>query len=140
MFSLSRWTARSFLQPTRFVAPEALPEGFDLEEWAHDYRWEPDDWNGYQDTISPIEETVRTARGDCDDFAAVAASWAVREHRERIGFAYLWESGTDWWPTHMVCYDEERVYSSGAIADRGLTDWVAHSDYNWAIRRQIRYW
>ncbi len=134
---LRRWTPFTFLVPQRYVDDGRFWAEFDLEAWAADrYDWDQDPWNGLRDFAKRPRETVRDEEGDCEDFALVAASWAVAHDREDVGLAFCWK----WpypWPRHVVAYDADRVYSSGEISRQRVGDWVAESDYVYSVSRPI---
>lgn len=132
-----RATIRSYIQPTYFVDPAALPEDFSLWKWSRRFTWEQDAWRGWRDTISPVAETVRTERGDCDDYATVAASWALREERDDVRFGYCWGRPNT---SHLVAVDADRVYSSGWISRPGTTfsDYIRDSRYDWGTTWRIQ--
>jgi hypothetical protein len=133
-----RWTPLTFLFPGRFVDRDDRWADFDLLEWSDgEYDWTQDAWNGFRDFAQRPAETVETGRGDCEDYALVALSWAVAADRDGIGLGFCWESGTPW-PTHVIAFDEERVYSSGNTPETGVDEWIEDSDYTFALRRRVR--
>lgn len=134
---LRRWTPLTFLFPARYVERRERWAAFDLPGWAaDDYDWTQDDWNGFRDFATPPAETVRDGRGDCEDFALVAASWAVSNGRADVGLGLCWEA-TRPWPTHVIAYDAEAVYSSGQIMPVTVDEWVDASKYVFVLRRRV---
>lgn len=134
---LTWWTPFTFLFPDRYVDTGSFWRSFDVESWSADYYdWTQDDWNGLQDIAQPPRETVEAARGDCEDYALVAASWAVANDRNDVGIAFCIDSQVPW-PTHVVAYDAERVYSSGTIREQSLDAYLDDSAYVRALRRPI---
>jgi hypothetical protein len=100
-------------------------QAFDIESWSErEYRWVQDDWNGMKDTVQAPSQTVIDGTGDCDDYAAVAATYLWHNTDRTIVFAYMYDIGI---PVtgHMVTYDGERVFSSGVIRH---TDPRAYAD------------
>ena len=135
---LRRWTPLTFLAPGRYVDRDPWWAGFDLEAWADGtYDWVEDDWNGFADFARRPRETVAAGTGDCEDFALVAVAWAVATDREGVGLGFCWEFPTPW-PTHVIAYDDERVYSSGHLVAGSVEDWLAGSRYDRVLRRRVR--
>jgi hypothetical protein len=134
---LRRWTPLTFLVPHRYVDRDPFWSAFDLEEWSRSsYEWTEDPWNGFRDFAQRPASTVSRGRGDCEDYALVAISWAVARGRQGVGLAFCWEPSRPW-PTHVVAYDRERVYSSGHITRQGVDDWIAASRYAFALKRRV---
>lgn len=134
---LRRWTPLTFLLPSRYVDTGEFWEDFDLEEWANGpYEWTQDPWNGFRDFATPPVKTVRDGQGDCEDFALVALSWAVTNDRSGLGLGFCWESNRPW-PTHVIAYDEEYVYSSGDIDSTTVDEWLEDSRYSFVLRRRV---
>jgi len=133
-----RWTPLTFLFPSKYVETDAFWEEFDFEAWSgSDYTWTRDPWNGFRDFARRPRETVDRKRGDCEDYALVALSWAVANGRDGVGLAFCWE----WpfpWPTHVIAFDDERVYSSGYIREKSVSRWIEDSKYRYALERRVR--
>lgn len=135
--NLHRWTPFTFLFPNRYVESDAYWADFTFQEWAREqYEWNQDSWNGFRDFATPPAETVRQDRGDCEDFALVAASWAVSNNRSDVGLGMCWESPRPW-PTHVIAYDSEFVYSSGNIHHMSVDEWIGNSKYDFVLQRQV---
>ena len=132
-----QWTPLTFIAPSKYVDEDQFWAEFDLKAWAsRRYYWEQDPWNGIRDFAKRPKETVRDEEGDCEDFALVAASWALANGRKDVGLAFCWE----WpypWPRHVIAYDTDRVYSSGHISEQTVDEWVAESKYAFSLSRQI---
>lgn len=125
-----------FLRTGRYLDESYDWERFDIETWSEEeYDWRRDPWNGVRDFVNRPEETVETGRGDCDDYALVAASWASAVGREGVGMAVCGSSRV--LPQHMVAFDSERTYSSGTIHDCGPGEYLDGSDYSWLYARQL---
>lgn len=134
---LRRWTPLTYLFPGRYVDRDQFWSEFDLEEWSRSaYEWTEDPWNGFRDFARRPAETISRGRGDCEDYALVAVSWAVAQGHEGVGLAFCWKLYYPW-PTHVVAYDDERVYSSGSISRTSVDDWVADSAYDFALKRRV---
>lgn len=134
---LRRWTPLTFLFPRRYVATDGFWEEFDLETWSDErYDWTQDPWNGFRDFAKEPSRTVEDGIGDCEDYALVALTWAVAQDRTGAGIAFCWET-TRPWPTHVIAFDEERVYSSGTIREQSVDEWVEQSRYAFALRRRV---
>jgi hypothetical protein len=134
---IRRWTPFVFAFPDRYATRDSFWQEFDIERWSRDaYEWTGDPWNGYRDFAKRPAETVAAGRGDCEDYALVAASWALARGAPRVGLGFCWE----WpypWPRHVVAYDHERVYSSGHIAEGTVAEWLADSRYQYCLKRSI---
>jgi hypothetical protein len=135
--TLRRWTPLTFLAPNRYVDTDDWWEDFDLEAWSRsEYEWTADTWNGFADFAQRPRDCVSSGSGDCEDYALVALSWAVAHGREDTGLAFCWDLPYPW-PTHVIAFDSERVYSSGRITTTSVTDWVDGSTYSGSLRRRV---
>jgi hypothetical protein len=135
--NVRRWTPLTFVAPARYVDRDDLWQSFDFASWSQsEYVWEQDDWNGYLDIAKHPRECVEMGRGDCEDYALVALSWAVAQDREGVGLGFCWESPYPW-PRHVIAFDEERVYSSGTIHETSVDQWRADSRYSFVLRRHV---
>jgi hypothetical protein len=134
----TRWTPLTFLFPGRYVDRSEFWTDFDLETWSREtYDWDQDGWSGWRDVAAEPRETVDRGHGDCEDYALVAAAWAVARERDGVGIAFCWDP--PWpFPTHVIAYDDERVYSSGRISEETVGEWVADSSYSFALERPVR--
>ncbi|MFC4360590.1 hypothetical protein ACFO0N_21810 [Halobium salinum] len=110
-----RWTPFVFLAPDRYVADGEFWAEFDFRTWSRrGYEWVSDPWNGFRDVAKRPRETLAEGRGDCEDYALVAASWARARGHEGVGLGFCLESPYPW-PRHAIAYDDRFVYSSGRI-------------------------
>lgn len=136
---LRRWTPLTFLAPARFVDRDDRWASFDLHAWAdEEYEWVQDPWNGFRDFASRPAATVAAGRGDCEDFALVALSWAAANDREGLGLGFCFERWNPL-PTHAIAYDDEAVYSSGKILPKSVDEWLDDAErYTYALRRRVR--
>lgn len=135
---LRRWTPLTFVRPGRYLATGSFWDDFDLDAWAEEtYEWRPDPWNGVRDFAQPPAETVEAGRGDCEDFALVALSWARAQGRTDLGLGFCWSWPTPW-PTHAIAFDDRRVYSSGRRYDGSVDEWLEASDYDTVLTRRVR--
>ena len=137
--TLDRWTPFAVLWPDRYVSDDRdLWSAFDIEEWSRrGYDWVEDDWNGILDFAKRPNETLADGEGDCEDYALVAASWALANDRPGVGLAVCWE----WpypWPRHAIAYDDERVYSSGHVTEESVDEFNEREGYRFALRRPLR--
>lgn len=134
---LPRWTPLVFAAPDRFVEVDDTWAAFPFERWSRRaYEWTSDGWNGFRDVARHPVETTALNRGDCEDYALVAASWARSAGRADVGLGFCWE----WpypWPTHVVAYDDERVYSSGDVTRQSVAEWVRESTYRYCLKRPL---
>lgn len=134
---LRRWTPLTFLLPNRYVDHDSRWREFDLQGWSETgYEWTQDPWNGLRDFAQRPPETVDSGRGDCEDYALVAVSWAVANSRDGVGLAFCWELPYPW-PRHVIAFDDERVYSSGHTVETDVDEWIDGSKYEFAVRRRI---
>ncbi|MFB6138478.1 MAG: hypothetical protein ABEJ42_09130 [Halobacteriaceae archaeon] len=126
-------TALAVLLPRPFLAPDAV-RPLDVEAGTRRFDWERDGWLGALDTLTPVAETADAERGDCEDYAFVAASWALAHGRDGVGVAVCFDP----LPSHVVAFDDERVYSTGEGIVRGSGgDYLAATEYRWALRRRL---
>lgn len=134
---LDRWTPLVFLRPGRYVSRDGFWREFDLREWSDgDYEWTEDPWNGFRDFARRPADTVAGGVGDCEDYALVAASWAVARDRPGVGLGFCWE----WpypWARHVIAYDDECVYSSGDVRRESVGAYVDRSQYDYCVRRPV---
>ena len=134
---LRRLSLLILLIPRQFVRTDGSLVDFDFEAWSSsEYRWDQDAWSGLHDFAQEVEETLERGHGDCEDYAVVAASWALQNGREDVGLALCWE----WpypWSRHVIAYDADRVYSSGTIFQGSVDEWVDQSRYFYALERPV---
>lgn len=124
-----------FLRTHRYLDDEFDWASFDFEAWSdEEYTWRQDPWNGVKDFVNRPQWTVENGRGDCDDYALVAASWASANGRDGIGMGVC---GTGLLPRHMIAFDSEHTYSSGVIRDCGPGEYLDRSEYTWLYTRTI---
>jgi hypothetical protein len=134
--SVGRWTPFVVLRPRRYVGRGRQWAALDIEAWSERYEWHEDEWNGWLDVARRPDDTVAAETGDCEDYALVAASWALARGRTPVGLGVCFDS----WlpiPRHAVAYDRDRVYSSGEITAESLDEYVDRSEYTWAVRRRL---
>lgn len=136
MKRLRRWSALVFLFPERYVEPAGF-EDFDLHEWSREtFEWRREGQWPWQDTVQETAETLLSGRGDCDDYALLAASWSLAHGHTGVGLAVMGHYAAHVLPrpTHMVAYDAVHVYSSGRIVRGTPQAFVADSDrYDWVV-------
>lgn len=133
---LRDWTPLVFLSPESHFAQQI--QYLDLERWSEEvYEWEEDGWNGWKDFASDPVHTVWTNRGDCEDYALVAGSWAYA-HGYSMTFALCFQ-GYSPIPQHMVVSFKGNVYSSDGIRfDTTLEEYIEESKYDHHITRNIK--
>lgn len=128
-------TALTYAFPTLCVNTDYDWAGFDLDEFSESFEWTSDPLNGYWDVVQPVEETLETKHGDCDDYAAVIASYLVSETTQPVAMTFLWRGRVPL-PDHAVIHVPGRVYSSGTIIDDPLESYAEESQYDhWFTRR-----
>lgn len=133
---LTWWTPFTYLFPSRYIETGDDWRNFDIESWSDDfYDWTEDGWNGLRDFAKPPEKTVEKGKGDCEDYALVAASWAIANDRPGVGLAFC--IGPKPWPTHVIAYDDERVYSSGVITEQSVESFLERTEYERTLRRRV---
>lgn len=136
MTRLAWWTSLTYRAPSRYLASGEFWREFDIESWSDEfYDWTADGWNGLRGFAKPPRETVDEGEDDCEDYALVAASWAVTNGRDGVGLAFC--IGPKPWPTHVVAFDAERVYSSGVIAEQSLDSFLERTEYDRTLNRKI---
>lgn len=114
-----------FWLPHRYLDTEIDWSKYNFYQFTHDFDYEMDDWHGLKDTVTPVEQTLNTADGDCDDYAAVAASYLLAETERPVRLALLWRGAAG----HVVCYTDDTVYSSGEIHRLSLRRFCAEQNY-----------
>ena len=134
--SLARWTPFVFAAPRRYVGRGSRWGGFDFEAWSNRYEWRQDEWNGWLDVARRPDDTVEAEEGDCEDYALVAASWALATGRTPVGLGFCF-TGRLPIPRHAIAYDRERVYSSGEMREETVDDYVDRTEYRWVVRRRL---
>lgn len=128
---IRNWSGWLYLFPHRVVRPESIPDDFDLAQWSkYDYDWKNDPFFGLKDVIKPVDETIESGEGDCDDYAAVVAS-VLSKRGEEFTVHVCWR----WWRPlfHMFVTDGDVIYSSGQIVDKSVDEYVAESVYDEVI-------
>lgn len=133
-----RLTLFYFLSPRLYIDDDFNWTDFDMRRWSEqEYDWQQDDWNGLKDTVQRPTDTLRTGRGDCDDYSLVALSWldSTTDHRLYLSILYSLSHRQG----HMVTYDatDETVYSSGEVLDMTLDEYELQSPYSWRMDRKI---
>jgi hypothetical protein len=134
--TVARWTPFVVALPRRYVGRGDRWATFDFDGWTAGYTWGEDEWNGWLDVARHPDDTIAAATGDCEDYALVAASWALARGRTPVGLGFCFRS----WipvPRHAVAYDRDRVYSSGDIREETLDEYLDRSEYTWALRRRL---
>jgi len=133
-----RWTPLILLRPHSFVDTNDTFWGtFDLERWSsEEYEYQEDPLGGWFDHAQNPRTTIMVNKGDCEDYALVAASWALA--RGRMVKLTLCFEGHSPVPKHAVAFDGKRVYSSGDIMEyNSLDEYVTESSYDWYLSRRL---
>lgn len=130
------WTPLVFVYPKRYIDASETIRRLNFERWSKEFVWEQDEWGGWLDVAQKPQETLHAVRGDCEDYALVAASWAYARRRG-ASIAFCFPKGSPI-PRHVVAADNSRVYSNGNIyEDTSLDEYIQQSDYEWYINRKI---
>lgn len=133
----ARWTPLTMIAPGRYVDRSSMWQDFPFREWSRtEYTWTQDDWNGIRDFASEPHETTELGEGDCEDYALVAASWALAQGHDGVGLGFCFEWPSPW-PTHAIAFDAERVYSSGTVTETSVDEWLADARYDYVLRRPV---
>ncbi|NEU58616.1 hypothetical protein [Halorussus sp. MSC15.2] len=126
-----------FAFPDHYVERSAYWADVDLVRWSKQtYEWTRDDWSGVRDFAQSARRTYETGRGDCEDYALVAANVLASRDRSNLHFAIVSEG---FLPEHFVLYDavDQQVYSSGRIYDATLSEYLDESRYVRRVTRRI---
>jgi hypothetical protein len=78
-----------FLFPSIVLKPNVDWSTFDPITFDTTFRWKQDPLGGFLDIVRPIRKTIETRRGDCDDYAAVMASYFLAETDEPVKLLVL---------------------------------------------------
>ena len=126
-------TALFVAAPRRYLEP--VP-AFDAEAIAANWRYRRDPLWGLWDVAHAPSEVMKYERGDCVDYARLAASW-VFHHTERPLALYILGRVHNP-PGHLVAVDGEHVYSTGHVYDLSIEEYAARTDRILGVRRGIR--
>lgn len=128
MSFLPRPTPLFVVSPRGFLDPEAA-KYLDIIEWSETFEWQADDWGGWKDTVDPVPTIIDSQIGDCDDYAAVVASWAIANNLDAT-LLYCWEPGSFMpTPDHIAVAVCDYVYSSGLIRPITPEEYIRQSKY-----------
>lgn len=116
--------------PRRYINPGAAAE-LDIEQYSERYEWRQDPAGGLIDTLKPPAAMVEDPRGDCEDYAFLAASWAIAADQTPVALGLCTDS---YLLRHTVAIagvgtGDECVYSSGAVYD-GLDTYREQMSYD----------
>ncbi|WP_435124977.1 hypothetical protein [Halobaculum sp. D14] len=117
--------------PSSFIDRSVDWGSFDFLRWSTEtYEYDPDDWNGLKNTVRPVEQVIRSGRGDCEDYALVALSWLhATVDAGDVGLAVLYTREVP--PTgHVIAFGPERTFSSGVVCDGTLEQYLRGSRYD----------
>lgn len=130
-------TALTYAYPRLCIDTDYDWTAFDFQAFNDDFDWTSDPLNGYWDVVQPVEETINTQQGDCDDYAAVAASYLHETTSKPIRFAFLYRDGGVV-PDHVAVGTGKRVYESGVVHDQSLVQYQRASPYTSSFTRTVR--
>lgn len=134
---ISRLSFLGFLFPRRYVNTAYHWATFNPEAWSREFTWRVDGWGGMKDVIQPVGKTLTKKRGDCEDYAFVILSYLVAMEAEHAEVCYLMETSLP--PKgHVIAYDGENVYTSGAIQQKSPKEYKEDSKYDVLLRRRVR--
>lgn len=135
-FSFRRWTPFVFFSPGRYIDESDFWDDFDFWRWtAYDYEWTSDKWDGWLDFAQKPRDTVESGRGDCEDYALVALSWAKAKGRKGLGIGFCWDDKP--YPTHVIAFDNRRVYTSGHVLPYSPESYIQRSEYTRIVKRYL---
>lgn len=136
----SNWGPFLFLFPQSYINPQRTTD-IVLPRWSvDDYTYNSDEgWWLFGDWIQTPNDTIERGTGDCEDYAIIAASWAIENNVGNPRLAWLWEG---WWPPypkHVVAYTDDIVFTSGDILDNTTIDeYVEQTDYTHYVSRSLQ--
>jgi hypothetical protein len=130
-------TAVTYAQPRLALNTERNWSNFDPVKYSREFDWTSDPLSGYFDVVQPVEETLETKHGDCDDYAAAIASYLVSETTQPVAMTFLWR-GRIPLPDHVVTHVPGRVYSSGVIIEDDIDTYIEESPYDHSFTRRIQ--
>jgi len=123
---ITNWTVWVFLCPRSFIDPAAT-EKINFEDWTRRFDWDQDEWDGIKDYATPVRDTIEAAHGDCEDYALVAASDSVRRGCGTVGLGFCFDGIL---PSHVIAYDESRIYSSGDVREWSVEEYIDNTEYH----------
>ena len=127
-------TAVFLARPRRFLTP--VPD-FDPSALAARWQYQADPLWGLWDVARDPHTVIEHARGDCVDYARLAASW-VYHHTDRPLALYVMGRFHNP-PGHLVAYDGRYVYSTGRIHDETIREYSVRTGRIVVVRRGIRH-
>lgn len=134
---IKRWTPFTFFMPNRYIDRSNFWIDFNLQKWSSEiYKWKQDSWNGYRDFAKRPAQTISDGEGDCEDYALVAASWALAQDHRGVGLGVCWKR-LDPRPRHVIAFDNEFVYSSGDIRQESVEEYISRSQYSYCVKRTL---
>lgn len=130
----SKWTPLFLLFPNHYLDNDQPWWRFDIERFNQRFEWESDDWYGLKDTVAPPVDTWMNEKGDCVDYAALIASYLTSTTDKSVSLAYL-ISGIS---GHVVCYTDDKVYSSGVTHEMKFDEYVEKSVYRKVYTKKLQ--
>lgn len=125
---IDRHTARFLLNPRDYLNPRAT-EDLDIEEFADVFHHRTDAMNGAYDVLKPVEKTIASKTGDCEDYSAVAASW-ILQHKQVRPKIQLQIPEEPQLMGHINVTDGQRVYDNGNIYNVSQYGYDVRSDFD----------
>lgn len=135
---IHRATPFFYLCPKALLSSHVGVLSIDIEWWSENvYEYKDDDWGGYKDIVSKPLDTVENGIGDCDDYAAVAASWEYG-HGNDVRLLFLYTNEMPPHPEHIVAAASGRIYDSGHIWENTTpAEFLEQTRYDGFINRNI---
>jgi hypothetical protein len=97
-----------FAIPRLVLQPELDWKGWDPITFDVSFRWKSDPLGGLLDLVTEPEMTRATRRGDCDDYAAVMASYFLSETDDPVRLLGLRRG----WTFHVAVEVAGTIYAS----------------------------
>ena len=126
-------TALFLASPRRYLRP--VPN-FDPNSFTTRWTYQADPLWGLWDIARNPHDVIEHARGDCVDYARLAASWLYYHTDRPIALYVMGRIHNP--PGHLVAYDGERVYSTGRIHEESLESYCYRTNRIVVLRRGIR--
>jgi hypothetical protein len=101
-------TVLLFLIPSIVLRIDRDWSDFDPITFDTTFRWKQDPLGGFLDIVRPVRNTIQTRRGDCDDYAAVMASYFLAETDEPVRLLLLRRDFT----LHVAVEASGTIYAS----------------------------
>ena len=126
-------TALFLAAPRRYL--EQVP-GFDPYDFEDSWSYQADPLWGLWDVARNPHDVITQGRGDCVDYARLAASWLFFHTDHPIALYVMGRIHNP--PGHLVAYDGECVYSTGTVHEMSIERYSAETGRIIVLRRGIR--